>query len=46
MHAHFQIHEIDQDDLQIPHKGLFLRDFFYKTFSEIDHEWFEAIKKQ
>ena len=37
---------IDQDDLQIPHKGLFLRDFFYKTFSEIDQEWFEAIKKQ
>jgi|APGre2960657423_1045063.scaffolds.fasta_scaffold00267_10 2-amino-4-hydroxy-6-hydroxymethyldihydropteridine diphosphokinase len=35
---------IDENDLQIPHKGLFLRDFFYKTFGEIDQEWLRSIR--
>jgi 2-amino-4-hydroxy-6-hydroxymethyldihydropteridine diphosphokinase len=35
---------INQDDLQIPHRGLFLRDFFYKTFSEVDNQWLLNLK--
>lgn len=33
------------DILEIPHRGLFKRDFFYKTFSQIDNDWLCAIKK-
>ena len=33
------------DFLEIPHQGLFQRDFFYKTFAQIDQQWLEVIKK-
>lgn len=33
------------DVLEIPHQGLFERDFFFKTFAQIDQQWLEVIKK-
>lgn len=36
----------DQKTLQIPHQGLFVRDFFYKTFAQIDQKWLTTIKNQ
>jgi 2-amino-4-hydroxy-6-hydroxymethyldihydropteridine diphosphokinase len=36
--------EINYNNLKIPHDGLFKRDFFYKTFGEIDLKWIELLK--
>jgi 2-amino-4-hydroxy-6-hydroxymethyldihydropteridine diphosphokinase len=36
--------EINYNNLKIPHDGLFKRDFFYKTFGEIDLKWLELLK--
>lgn len=36
----------DQKTLQIPHQGLFVRDFFYKTFMQVDQQWLTTIKNQ
>ena len=36
--------EINFNNLKIPHDGLFKRDFFYKTFGEIDLKWLELLK--
>lgn len=33
------------DILEIPHQGLFERDFFYKTFGQIDQQWLTLIKE-
>jgi len=38
--------EINFNNLKIPHDGLFKRDFFYKTFAEIDLKWFELLKSK
>ncbi|GDX36546.1 2-amino-4-hydroxy-6-hydroxymethyldihydropteridine diphosphokinase [Alphaproteobacteria bacterium] len=34
------------DILEIPHQGLFKRDFFYKTFAQIDNDWFSLLKNK
>ncbi|MFM7620690.1 MAG: 2-amino-4-hydroxy-6-hydroxymethyldihydropteridine diphosphokinase [Alphaproteobacteria bacterium] len=31
--------------LEIPHQGLFERDFFFKTFAQIDQNWLALIKE-
>jgi len=33
------------DILEIPHQGLFERDFFFKTFGQIDQQWLALIKE-
>ena len=35
-------HQISLNNLQIPHKGTFEREFFIKTFSEIEPEFFQS----
>ena len=36
--------KVNNCNLKIPHDGLFKRDFFYKTFGEIDLKWLELLK--
>ena len=38
--------EYHDDNLHVPHQGLFIRDFFYQPFNEIDRQWFFNLKNQ